>query len=681
MLSGFEPLVQESSSQRRRGVTASRAKLTHALADAGLRTQSALAERIADIEGLEVAPKDAVSRAFRELSVDLQTLERIAQALNVEVYSLYKTADEPALPGQPVDEFPKPANRQRMIAAGLLFLLLISVGWWFATVRPPAGDAAEQGAAQVSSALDIGTPTVLVMPLEGDEPLAQLLRDELANTFSVATITANVLTQSLDPGAIADKLRVDAVVDGDIATVGRLAGLRFYLYTNGMRQQIWAESHPVVALAESGAATARRAAQAIKRATGFPVPEGALPPHFPLAPVQDDYLAGELYLDKPSNELNIKRAQSRFEAALRQDSNYARAHAGLCQALLEEYWMSDEERALKDAGLACGQAIQLDPDDPVVAAAHAHYLRRTGRNDEAIKMYEQVVAENPLDATAWSGLASSRLDAYRQSGDAAVLALAKKAASNAAEVDPEIWKPLFALATMEYFDGNVDGAIAASEQAFARDRNEYVAANLGTFYLCNGSYGKAVETYLLAQELAPGSYVGDEFLGMAYYFAGNYEESARLRQRAIDSISNGEPEIHEMWGNLGDSYRQMGRTELAIDAYLKAAEIAERDYLRGTAPAADRAARAYYYMMLNRLDDDLVSDAIEQSLLGKLDEIDAALVSATAHRRMAQIWLMQGDIDKAQRSLDRATATCRGYSGLPDLKPLVEQRQTTKNAR
>ena len=55
---------------------ASRAKLAHALTEAGLKTQAALAERIADIEGLDAAPKDVVNRVFRELPVDPTTLER-----------------------------------------------------------------------------------------------------------------------------------------------------------------------------------------------------------------------------------------------------------------------------------------------------------------------------------------------------------------------------------------------------------------------------------------------------------------------------------------------------------------------------------------------------------------------------------------------------------------------------
>ena len=82
-------------SQRKREIRASRARLTHALTAAGLRTQAALAERIADLEGLESAPRDLVNRAFRELPVELQSLERTGR--NEEAIALYEEviADHP----------------------------------------------------------------------------------------------------------------------------------------------------------------------------------------------------------------------------------------------------------------------------------------------------------------------------------------------------------------------------------------------------------------------------------------------------------------------------------------------------------------------------------------------------------------------------------------------------------
>jgi tetratricopeptide (TPR) repeat protein len=666
---------KNKNNYRKRGIRASRARLSRALTRAGLRTQAALAERIADIEGLDAAPKDVVNRVFREMPVEPTTLERVARALDVEAHTLYMTSDdELSAEDLPADEGEVATGRNaRMPVAALVVLgtvLLTTAGWWFGVDRGNGDTSSEDRA--VLPLLDLGTPTLVVMPIEGDTGgvLADTLRQKLGEHFTVATRTAAVLTRSLEPRDAAERLRSDAVVHGEIVTVGRLSGLRFQLFARDARHSIWAESLPTVALADHRDGIADRVTLAVQRAAGLPVPDRANA-HFPLTPVLDDYLQGEYYLDRPSNELNIKRAQSRFEAALRQDANYARAHAGLCQTLLEEHWMADEERALNDAARACGHALQLDPDDPVVAAAHAHFLRRTGRNDEAIALYERTIEAVPKDAAALAGLAASLLTAFRQSGEHEYLVRAMETARRAADVDPVVWKPLFALGTMEWFDGNVTGAIAASEAARARDENEFVLANLGSFYLCDGAFELALDAYQRAKEIAPQSYVGDEFLGMAYYFLGDFEQSALLRRRAIDAVAGGAPEIHEMWGNLGDSHRQTGDTAAAVDAYLRAAEIAERDYLRGNAPVADRAARAYYYTVLQQLDADKVSADIVSSINDELDEIAGQLSVASAHRRMAQTYLLRGETGKAKAALAKATASCSGYGRLPDLQPLL----------
>jgi tetratricopeptide (TPR) repeat protein len=658
-------------SQRKRGIRASRARLTHALTAAGLRTQAALAERIADLEGLESAPRDLVNRAFRELPVELQSLERIGRALGVEAWTLYRTADEDELPTATTSEDDPPGRLPLMAAAaaGAAALVAVIAGAWWLAVRGPEQPAAPGTA--VSLPLTLGAPTLVVLPIDGDSgDLAAALRSALGEEFSVADAGASVVTGGMAPAEAAATLRTDIAVDGAIVTVGRFAGIRFHALSGGVRRPFWAESLPRVALSAEVDAIAARAVDALLLATDGGTPAALPARHFPLPPVQDDYLEGRLHLDHPANELNIRRAQGRFESALRQDANYARAHAGLCAALLEEYWMADEERALKDAARTCGQALQLDPEDPVVKVAHARFLARTGRNEEAITLYEQVIADHPRDSDALAGLADSRLQAWRQTGDASDLTAAMALARAAADADPAVWKPLFALATMHWFAGDLDGAIAASEEAIARDRNEYVLANLGTWYVCAGDFVKARDAYLAARELAPQSYVGDEFLGMVYYFLQDFARSAEARRKAIQAIATGEPEIHEMWGNLADAYRQAGDSEAAVDAYLRAAAILERDHLRGTAPEADRAKRAYYYLRLESLAPDRVPPQILVQLRSELDEIAAAQTEAAAHRRMAEIWLLTGEQEKARQELALATATCPGYADLPDLAAL-----------
>ncbi len=665
----------QKAGQRKRGVRASRPKLTRALTDAGLKTQAALAERMADLEGLDAAPKDIVNRVFREVPVELLTLERVARALGVPAHSLYKSSDE----NDPPSDRQNSTDSKKMQLSLLVFIAaVVSISSvWFLLQRP--GDVATTDAV-TPIALDLGTATLVVMQLDGDldGELSAAIRATLGEHFNVAADTASALTRDMDTKSAAKLLRSDVVIDGEVSTVERFTGLRVYLFANGVRRQIWAESFQASAAEFYRARVAENVALAVQKATGLPTIRDL--PHFPLAPVQDDYLDGEFHMNQPTTELNVKRAQSRFESALRQDSNYARAHAGLCQTLLEEHWMSDEERALKDAAGACGQALQLNPDDPVVAVAHAHFLHRTGRNDEAIALYEDIVERHPLDAAAHEGLASSHFQSYRQTESTDALQRAKTSARRSADVDPLHWRPLFNLGLYEWFDGNVAAAIAASEEALRRNDNEKILGNLGTFYLCNGDNNEARDVYLRAQAANPGSYVGDEFLGMSYYALGDFAESAKLRQRAIDSIGTGAPEIHQMWGNLGDSYRQMGTTDKAQSAYRRAAEIAERDELRGNAAVADNASRAYYYTMLQTLSPGSVPKSVLREISDNLDAVAAQISSASAMRRVAITYIHRDEVDKALDSISAAAASCPGYAKWPELAQFSDEHSAKVHA-
>jgi len=102
---------------KRRGIRASRAKLEHALAGSDLprKTQAALADRIADREGLESIPRDLVSRVFREQPVDAHSIERVARALEVDAASLYLAAPEQT---EPANALPPPRARRHLVPAG-----------------------------------------------------------------------------------------------------------------------------------------------------------------------------------------------------------------------------------------------------------------------------------------------------------------------------------------------------------------------------------------------------------------------------------------------------------------------------------------------------------------------------------------------------------------------------------
>ena len=95
---------------RKRGVKASRAKLSRALARAGLKSQNALATRIADLEDIDNPPRDLVNRVFREKPVDPLSLERIARALGVETHTLYLSSAE--APESQAGQIPPPSSHR-----------------------------------------------------------------------------------------------------------------------------------------------------------------------------------------------------------------------------------------------------------------------------------------------------------------------------------------------------------------------------------------------------------------------------------------------------------------------------------------------------------------------------------------------------------------------------------------
>lgn len=680
------------SRSRRRGVKASRTRLIRALAEAGLKTQAALAERIADLEGLDSPPKDIVNRVFREQAVDPATLERVARALGTESYKLYFTADEASMPASPAETSaiadppvsgaePPPATKSRRgwLAAGLVAIILAAAagGWALYESRPPvAGGSTAESPLQPR----FGRFQVAIAGFAGDEngEFAVRLREGLAKTLGVTSAALPVIAHGSDRDEIARRFRVDAVVDGEIVRVGEWIGVRAYAYlqSRGRREQVWGESFPASNAPAKLPRSADHVATAVQRLFGLPAGEARNPPHFPLAPVQDEYLRARLYLDRAPNEMNLRRAQGNFESALRHDANYAAAHAGLCEVALDAVWMDNEQRQLADAEKSCVRALQLDPRAPETVRAHAYFLVRSGRADDAVLLLRQLVEDQPAEMESWLSLANAEFERYRRSGEAQFGAAALASARRATELTPDFWKPWMWLGVYASAAGTLDDAITALETAYRLDgTNEYVTTNLGTMYFCRGDFDAARDLYVKAREDAPASYAGTEFLGLLYYYLRDFAESARLRQAAIDMArGGGTAEIHQMWGALADSYRQAGVPDRAIAAYVRALEIVERDFLMGNGTAADKASRAYYYLTLLEMDPQRAPRATIASLDRDLEDAFGADIEPAALLRVTQSWLLQGKMNEARKALEKATRRCSCYRDYPDVAPLVSAR-------
>lgn len=701
-------MSEADSRTRRRGVRASRHKLTRALTAAGLKTQAALAERIADLEGLDSAPRDIVSRVFREQPVDPTTLERIARALRTDAYLLYlnsdetndgpvtrpvaATAQEPpaAIVGPPPSVQPgvppasAPAARTPVVLSwrsmAVLIVLcialasLIGVGAWYLWPRG-AQDEPTAGLAPLKPRF--GRFKVAITQFAGDEngELAVLVRERLSGTVGVSSAALSVIAGGEDRAEVAQRFRVDALIDGEIVQVGQMIGVRAFAYVDarGRREQIWAESFPVSSLARKMPGAADNITAAVHRLFGMARDDARRSPHFPKASVQDEYLRGRWFMDQAPSELNLRRASGNFSAALRHDPNYAAAHAGLCEVILDAVWIDSEQRQLADAERSCVRAAQLAPEAPEVIRAQASFLNSSGRAEEAMHLLLRARQSEPDDMEIVLALANAEFDLYRRTGERQWADASLKHAREATQLTPTFWKPYMWQGVYESGAGTLDGAIQAFETAARLDSaNEYVTTNLGTMYFCRGDFEAARDLYLKAREMAPASYAGTEFLGLVYYYLKDFAESARLRQAALDMArAGGNAEIHQIWGALADSYRHAGQSRNAIDAYVQALDIVERDFLMGNGTTGDKAARAYYYLMLSSLDPQRPRAAVLASLERDLDEAYETSTEPTALLRVTQAWLIAQNMEKARRALAKAVQRCPCYSSYPDVEVLA----------
>lgn len=109
---------------------------------------------------------------------------------------------------------------------------------------------------------------------------------------------------------------------------------------------------------------------------------------------------------------NLRGAEARLRAMLSENADDARAMALLAHCMFEDKKKKDGLELARAAALA-------EPDDPLVRSTLAYALQFAGRNrkarEEALKLAEDVAADNPEDSDALYGLAVARLNASADS--------------------------------------------------------------------------------------------------------------------------------------------------------------------------------------------------------------------------------------------------------------------------
>lgn len=661
-----------ANQSRVRGIVASRTKLEMAMLNAGIKTQAALAEKIAESENIESPPKDTVNRAFRQEKISPATLARIANVLNVDPADLY--LDQEKINGLHTSQTVNVDKRSPVnsILWGLLILVVLIGGWWMyhylkdstATQSANGFIISEPPLGRFSVLIHVNSASLKSLAI----PLKRALRDKIdAAIFDGSTANNNIMSVDL-----IKKYQSDAVLTLHATRIGQFIGIQVFMYYQGLEKLIWTDSSDAAEIEQLTPDIIKRLKPVIYGF--FNLNESNTSQQFLYADIQaqDNYLNARKLLRDQNSEMNIRRAQSLLDSAISRFPTYARAYAAKCESFVSESWNGNEKLLLEKAMDTCLRAMELAPDDLYVNLTLADAFRRSGRIEKAIELYQKLLESWPDNAAVLSGLGDAYLGAFRHQRSAYPEALkkAENYLSQAVKLDPENWHHQSDLATVKYFSGNIKGAIVNFEASAELHPNELSYVNVGTLNFCLGNIEKAKSLYQKAVDIAPQSHRGYEFLGTTAYFLGNFKQSAKLRQKAINLL-NVEGGTQKMWGNLADSYYLINDKKEALKDYQKALTIIERDELRGNLTTTEKILQYYYKLVINKIrNSKRPLQNVEKMDYNFSNFINMELENS-AYITLAKIEKMLNHRDNARQALEKSVALCPVFASHPMLKNLL----------
>jgi serine/threonine-protein kinase len=276
------------------------------------------------------------------------------------------------------------------------------------------------------------------------------------------------------------------------------------------------------------------------------------------------YNQGLGYLRKYREGRNLEASIILFKRALMQDSSFALAHAGLCEAYWRTYEEREETEWVDKAEASCDRALEFNSELADVYVTMGRLHTGTGRYGTAIAEFQLALARNPNDADALGGLAR----AYEKLGR---LDEAEETYKKAIALKPDYWGGYRDLGVFYFNLARYEEAIEQFQ--LVADLNPFNAraySNMGAMYFYLERYPEAIRMFELALEIEPDAAIYSN-IATLYYYQGQYDDAAEAYKSAID-LGEG---TYEAWGYLAAAYEWAGKTDDARQAHQKAAELAE----------------------------------------------------------------------------------------------------------
>jgi serine/threonine-protein kinase len=311
--------------------------------------------------------------------------------------------------------------------------------------------------------------------------------------------------------------------------------------------------------------------------------DGAEEPPARTSPGYRFYIRGAGYLHDLYSERGVELAIDLFESAVAEDSSFAPAYAGLCQAHWEVYQHTRDPVDARTAETMCEKAVELSSRDPNALAALGTTYLLTGHPAQAEETLLRAVSLDPRspEAHRWLGRV------YEAQGD-----LQKSVAEYQQAIDlrPDIWIYYSDLGLTYTMFERHEEALAQQREVIRLSPENFLGYNdLGASLMALNRVEEAEASFRRSIDIQPNSF--------AYRNLGYLRLRDRRYDGAVDVLHDGtayDPGDWWTWRWLANAEHWLGHEAEASAAWTQVIALAEpglevnssdRDLLCGLAEA------------------------------------------------------------------------------------------------
>jgi serine/threonine protein kinase/tetratricopeptide (TPR) repeat protein len=352
------------------------------------------------------------------------------------------------------------------------------------------------------------------------------------------------------------------------------------------------------------------------------------------------YVRGRGYLWDYQNPQSLESATSLFKSAIEADPKFAQAHASLGEAYWRKYEETKDPQWVELAIKACNTAAQLDDQLSGVHSTLGLIYHGTGRDEEAVREFQQALKLNATNDTASRELAATYESLKNFNA-------AEATYKQAISLRPDYWGGYRYLGLFYYRRGDLNSAARQFQREIQlAPENARAYVDLGGIYYLQNRYSDARELYLKSINVQP-NHRAYSNLGTLDFFQHNYKDAATTFAAAL-KLNDRDARI---WRNLGASYYWSDEKAKAREAYLRAASLFEEQLKVNPKDQTAQIALADCYSMTDQ-------KAKAQALLTSV--LSGAEIGAEDSYRVASVYEQLGDRDRALHWLDKSLQ--QGYS-------------------